>query len=347
MNKLSSERIHTLGTQFLGCKDLRQICLLLQVDEELVKFHSIFKKYSEFKIPKKDGFRQIEAPDKELMRLLRRFNVYLQAAYYVVQTPVAFGFIVNAKNETRPKNILENARMHLGHKYMMKLDFKDFFHQISKQRIFDMFTTEPFGFDSTAAHFLSNLFTYKNRLPMGAPTSPVLSNFACMDLDIELQNWALNHQITFTHFADDITFSSDTDKFTERHLLQVTDICRKHQLTLNEEKIKFYDATDPKKVTGLVLHETVDIPRQFYDELDDDLIRLKSLVEAGLIIKHYQINDVLLKYKQEVKGKINFIGMIEGYESDIYSRYDQKMKQALSPPDEDMLYARWTHFHYF
>lgn len=347
MKKLSKDRVFTYGNDFLKCNDLHQICRVVDVDENRVKLYSIHKKYIEFKVPKQDGYREIEMPEKNLMQLLRRFNLYLQSAYYIHQTPVAYGFIINVSRETHPKNILENARKHLGHKYMMKLDFKDFFHQITKQQLFKMFKAPPFLFNKKTAQILANLFTYKDRLPMGAPTSPVLSNFVCIDLDNELQQWAKERQISFTRFADDLTFSTGLEKFSETHLKQVTDICLKHQLKLNEHKTVFYDENDVKEVTGLILHKTVDIPREFYNELNDDIRRLKSLVEAGFIVKHHFEDDVFLKFKQEVKGKINFIGMIEGYNSKVFYRYNKKFKKALEPPGKEILYARWTHFNYF
>lgn len=340
--------IYNKAKQFLQTDDFTKLCMLVGVDKNQTLLYSLHKSYREFKIPKANGtYRLIEAPVKKLMQILHRFNHYLQSAYYVYQTPASYGFIISAKNEKQPKNILENARKHLGHKYMMKMDFKDFFHQINKQRLFKMFKTVPFHFNRKSAQILANLFTYKERLPMGAPTSPVLSNFACIDFDNELQNWAEKRQITYTRFADDLTFSSDLEKFTNVHLNQVLDICNKHQLKLNEHKTKFYDENDPKEVTGLVLHKTVDTPQMFYRELSDDLRRLKSLVEAGFIVKQNYEDEVFKKYKQEVKGKINFIGMIEGYDSQIFYRYNQKLKKALALPNEEILFARWTHFNYF
>ena len=336
------------GKQFIQADDFAKLCTIVGVEKNQALLYSLHKSYREFKIPKANGtYRLIEAPVKKLMQLLHRFNYYLQSAYYMYQTAASYGFIVSAKNEKHPKNILENARKHLGHKYMMKVDFKDFFHQIGKQRLFKMLKTEPFHFNKKTAQILSNLFTYKERLPMGAPTSPVLSNFACIDFDNELQKWAEQHQVTYTRFADDLTFSTNLQKFSKEHFNQVLDICHKHRLKLNPHKTKFYDENDPKEVTGLLLHNTVDIPQKFYQELSDDLRRLKSLVEAGFIVKHNYEDEVFIKYKQEVKGKINFIGMIEGYNSKIFYRYSQKLKKALLPPDEKVLFARWTNFNYF
>jgi len=337
------------GKAFMQTSDFKELCQLTGVEKNQALLYSIHQSYREFKIPKANGqYRLIEAPVKKLMQLLHRFNYYLQSGYYIYQTPASYGFIISAKNEKQPKNILENARKHLGHRYMMKMDFKDFFHQISKQRLYKILSTKPFQFNKKTAKTLSNLFTYKARLPMGAPTSPVLSNFACINFDQELQAWADQQQITYTRFADDLTFSTDIEKFSNKHYRQVLKICNRHQLVLNQHKTKFLDENDPKEVTGLILNKTVDIHTRFYQELNGDLKRLKSLVEAGFIVKdNYEEDSVFIKFKQEVKGKINFIGMIEGYNSPVFYRYKQKLKKALLPPNEEVLFARWTHFNYF
>ena len=50
-------------------------------------------------------------------------------------------------------------------------------------------------------------------LPQGAPTSPMLTNIVCQDMDKQLQELAAKHFATFTRYADDITFSCDTNIF--------------------------------------------------------------------------------------------------------------------------------------
>jgi len=75
------------------------------------------------------------------------------------------------------------------------------------------------------------------------------------------------------------------------------------------------------------------------------LKRLKYLVEAGIIVREHADNPILLKMKREVKGKINFIGMIEGYQSSQYRHYQARLDQALHP-DNEQLFMRWTRFNY-
>jgi RNA-directed DNA polymerase len=60
------------------------------------------------------------------------------------------------------------------------------------------------------ANALTLLTTYEGKLPIGAPTSPVISNFICYQLDSDLIDFCGENHLTFTRYADDLTFSSDT-----------------------------------------------------------------------------------------------------------------------------------------
>ena len=343
--KPTLQHIKHLHRKFTSAKDVNDLCRKLDISANELKLHSLQPAYHVFHIPKANGkFRLIEDPVSGLKQIQRAVNRHLQAVYYLHQTEVAYGFIISVKNQIKKKNILQNAKQHLHHKYMLKIDLKDFFHQISKKRVYDLFRSRLFGFKDKLAHTLSAVLTYKSRLPMGAPTSPVLSNLCTIDLDTALDLWAKMHGITFTRFADDMTFSAN-NRITERELKEITGICQRHQYELNLKKTVFYDEQQTKKVTGLILNDTVDIEDIFYTELEEDLKRLKHLVEAGIIVRESMDNPLLVKMKQEVKGKINFIGMIEGYQSDEYQRYDKKLYQALHPDDEQ-LFIRWTHFNY-
>jgi len=64
---------------------------------------------------------------------------------------------------------------------------KDAFHAILADRVAWVFLNKPFSFDSELASLLMRLTSYQGRLPMGAPSSPTLSNFAARLLDTDLE----------------------------------------------------------------------------------------------------------------------------------------------------------------
>ena len=96
----------------------------------------------------------------------------------------------------------------LAKPYLLNVDLLDFFHAVKRDRIYDIFRSKPFNFKRNLPDILADLTTYQARLPMGTPTSPVLSNFACRELDRGLLLFSENMLWTYTRYADDMSFSS-------------------------------------------------------------------------------------------------------------------------------------------
>jgi RNA-directed DNA polymerase len=328
------------------CKEIGDVQNKMKISSYDLQLYCLHPKYYSFSVRKSSGgTREIETPTAPLKELQRRLNYYLQAFYYVHQPSSSYGYIISARNRKNTKNIVNNAERHLGNKYMMQMDFEDFFHQIKTKNIFELFTNKTLSFTQKTAYSLAKVCTYNDHLPMGAPTSPVLSNLYTIDLDKSLENWAGINGIVYSRFVDDLTFSSNDKEITKQHCSEVQDICTKYHLALNEKKTKFSGPNDLKTVTGLLLNKTVDIPCEFYINLDKDLKRLKNIYEASLITSHLEDNKLLTKFKQVVQGQINFIGMVETYGSPVYKDYLNRYHQSLEA-DEELFTMRWTHFSY-
>lgn len=93
-----------------------------------VKFYyaNINKRYVNFEIPKKTGGkRTITAPDKYLKKVQRRIDLILRLLF--VPKPAAHGFLAN-------RSIVSNAKIHVGKKYVLNIDLKDFF-QIGRAHV--------------------------------------------------------------------------------------------------------------------------------------------------------------------------------------------------------------------
>lgn len=104
---------------------------------------------------------------------------------------------------------ISNAAAHVGKSYLQKFDIKDFFPSITIQMI--LAVLNEVGFTSDAAEPLSQLLTFEGRLPLGACTSPMLSNLCLLRLDTALQNLATEHKLVYTRYADDMAFSGDEE----------------------------------------------------------------------------------------------------------------------------------------
>ncbi len=303
--------------------------------------------YHSFSIGKKSGGkRQIEDPYRPLKQVQSRLNRYLQAVYYFYKTPLAYGFVLNTSKEKDQRDILTNARLHFDQPYMVNLDLKDFFHSIEVRQVWQILGSKPFNFNREAYEALTRLMTFRGRLPMGAPTSPVLSNFATRDLDAALHDYAQEQELVVSRYADDISFSGQHEISTEM-LDDIRRIIGEHGFQLNDQKIKFYTEADTKEVTGILLlpNHQLGLPEQFVPELEQEIEQLAAI----MLVQNRQgkLNtEWVSTFREHIKGKINFLGYVLGTESGEKSRLLALFNKASFPPPEDFGSYSWRSFHY-
>ena len=63
------------------------------------------------------------------------------------------------------------------------------------------------------ATVIAQLTCYEGVLPQGAPTSPIISNLICQILDYKIIELCQEYHLTYTRYADDLTFSTNEKKF--------------------------------------------------------------------------------------------------------------------------------------
>lgn len=150
----------------------------------------------------------------------------------------AYGATFNRDN-------ISNAKKHQGKKFKFKTDLKSFFPSINSKKVFEMFRSRDFS--PTVARLLTQLTTYKNRLPQGAPTSPTIANLVFVKTGEKLFEFSKLHQITFTSFIDDLTFSSGRD--FKKHTQSLLKIVKDSGFKISHTKTQY--ATKDVIITGL------------------------------------------------------------------------------------------------
>ncbi|MFN6039744.1 MAG: reverse transcriptase family protein, partial [Bacteroidota bacterium] len=210
--------------------------------------------YRHFEIPKRSGgIRKVTVPSENLMKVQRKINIMLQAIYSTKFPEPVHGFVSVSKDDkilaTTGRGIVTNAAPHVGKDFVLNLDLKDFFSSISATTVRKIFTGFPFYFDWELATCIALVCTYEKKLPTGSPTSPVLSNFACREMDKLLLQLSTENKIIFTRYADDITFSSNVafnDELIKNILIQI----KKSGFTVNEKKFRIQNKFNKQVVTG-------------------------------------------------------------------------------------------------
>ena len=290
------------------------------------------RRYTKFSVPKKYGTpREIDAPTVNIKRLQRKLNQVLQAVY--VPKPSAHGFVLS-------RNVRSNADRHKRKRWVLNLDLKDFFPAINFGRVRGMFMGKPYHRPERVATVLAHLCCFEKRLPQGAPTSPVISNMICAQMDSQLQRLAGANRCTYTRYADDITFST-TSRFFRRAVAtmdesgqiqlgqELKNIIEDNGFTINEKKVWLSGRERRQEVTGITVNEFPNLPRKYTNHIR---AMLHAWAEYGLDAaqdhfetrydRRYRANwRRSPRFEQVVKGKIEYLGMVKGTDSLTYLRF--------------------------
>jgi RNA-directed DNA polymerase len=285
-----------------------------------------FPKYKHYIIEKKrGGERHIFEPGRLLKRIQKRLNYFLQAYYLCIKPEEVHGFVINPQYLGRTRcNIVANAEVHTGKKHILNIDLKDFFSSIPARRIKELFTSPVFNFSEQVAIALTLLTTYDAKLPTGAPTSPVLSNFVCLKLDVDLRFFCQENHLQFTRYADDLTFSSN-EIISNELILRIKELIHQNGFEPNEKKLHLKPSHRKQTVTGLTVNEKVNVDRKLLKKIR---AMLHDLTKNGLETatqRHFKLTTPPDEEKQQhfihrLSGYINFVGQVRGKNDFIYKR---------------------------
>jgi len=160
----------------------------------------------------------------------------------------------------RGRSYFTNAKEHVGAKHLLNVDVKRFFPSISIEMVKSAF--RDLGYEENACNLLTTLTTLHDSVPTGAPTSPVIGNIVLREFDREICALSDKMSFRYTRYADDLTFSS-TMRVEVDFLAQVRGLIESRGFRLNEKKTKFMGPGNRMEVTGLVINDGVQVPREW------------------------------------------------------------------------------------
>jgi RNA-directed DNA polymerase len=334
--------------RLLRLQTVQELCVLVGQPEHLLQLLAAMPPYNEFTVQKRDGSpRFIEDPQPRLKAVLRSLNSYLQAVYYFDKPDASYGFITMPKDDPAPpRHIVTHAERHLGCQWLMNIDLEDFFHQVTTADLADRLANPPFQFDDAVVELLARLTSYKGRLPMGSPTSPVLSNLVFQPEDRSLETWAEANGWRYTRYADDLTFSSDSE-ITPVHFMQTIHLLENHGYRVHPRKRRLCGPDDVKSVTRLVLAaDAVQLPEDFHNELNDLIEDLRRTTRV-----QHRMGEVeppwLVKYRQRVQGMVGFAQHVLGDHDEDFHKIRNAYLHATVHPQEDFGAYSWLDFPYW
>jgi RNA-directed DNA polymerase len=251
--------------------------------------------YRKFLVSKKSGGdREISEPLPSLKEIQRWIldNILNQCA----PSRFAKGFILH-------RSIRDNARFHRNQPLVLKLDIKDFFPSIKAGRVYNFF--KRLGYQKAVTQLLTSLCILNGQLPQGAPTSPALSNLISIRIDKRLAGFALKEKIRYTRYADDLTFSGS---FRPGQVIKlVRKVLKDEGYQLNEAKTRLMERHQRQAVTGIVVNEKLQAPREMRRELRKVIFYINKFgVDSH--ISHIQLDKS--NYVKHLLGIANHIAFV-------------------------------------
>lgn len=323
-----------LAKQLQSLETEEDLYYLLKTVKQKFQLLVINPPYHIFQIPKRSGgLRTIEDPADELQKIQENLKKYLQALYHCHRTDAAYGYISRADDESEKKGILENALAHAKDDYLLNADLKDFFHFISWQKIYSNLTAFPFSVHHNVTTAICNICTLQGRLPMGAPTSPSLSNIAAYPFDGELTNFCKQENINYTRYVDDMSFSSNT-AISSRQVELISSILVKEGYELNKNKFIQFNKGETKTITGLEIKDgNVKVADRFINEVQKEIELLKEYVLMQTRLHPQRpLDDLLAKPLQKINGALLFIASVHGEDYQPLYGLQKNLQKAVVPP---------------
>lgn len=239
--------------------DATHLALYLRISPTILWsfVHAEESHYRQFRIPKTaGGMRKILAPKPTLKHsqswildeILNTINLSEQAT----------GF-------RRGLSTADNARPHVGQDVVISMDIEDFFPSINQERVFRIF--RDLQYTRRVSFLLTEVCTYSDALPQGAPSSPALANAVCRKLDTRLKGLAdaADGSVAFTRYADDITFSGPESAC--RLIPKIQEIVEDEGFQINSQKTRVMHAGQAQMVTGLTVNDRVSVPKKIRREI--------------------------------------------------------------------------------
>lgn len=282
---------------------LRPNDLLLKMSEDLamlpahlgIIIRTAPVRYKLFEIPKKaGGMRQVAQPAREVKAIQR---------WLVDKVGPNLPIHVSATAYCSGSSIKKNAEAHVDSRFMLKLDFKNFFPSITLDDILLHFQRHLSDqLDPLTQQLVAHACCWMPerrpplRLCIGAPSSPMLSNSIMYEFDCLISKIAEQDGVVYTRYADDITFSSRERGKIDRYSELVKDLLGElpyPKLKLNIDKTVRASRAGRRIVTGLFLTPDGNVSigrdrkrliramyhRSLKQELDDE----QAQVLAGLL----------------------------------------------------------------
>lgn len=214
--------------------------------------HSASARYKVYQIPKRNGgHRTIAHPSQELKAIQR----------WLVKAVFNRFAIHEAATAYRPGGgIRVNAERHRTTLFTTRYDFSSFFASFKEPQIREFIRSKSpalgIELEDEDIWFICQVVCRHGRLTIGAPSSPSITNAMMFDFDAEMYSYALDENLVYTRYADDIFVSA----YAPYRLADVEDQIRTVKraiphlnLRINRRKTTYLSRKYRRSITGVII----------------------------------------------------------------------------------------------
>ena len=273
------------------------------------------RKYKTYSIKKRNGgLRTINHPSKELKKYQR---ILSKLIFSKLPTHCA---VFSYKKGISIKNL---AEQHKNNRFLLRIDFKDFFPSLTSKNIRELLEKNLSLFDFELSKdditLINNIVCKSNKLTIGAPTSPIISNALLYDFDCEMNNFS--KEIKYSRYADDLYFSSNIPNLLQNIIPYIKTFILNYKIKLQKKEDKnIYTSKKSKRcITGLVLTTDNEISigrekKKYLKSLifkyikktitSEELIYLKGYLSFVKSVEESFLNNLIKKYNPAIIKEI-------------------------------------------
>ncbi len=256
--------------------------------------NNLERHYHRVSIPKRSGGeRVLSVPDDVLKQVQRLIADRILSLEPVSHYATAY---------KSGSSVIKNAACHVGKTKVLKLDIKSFFDSIRYSQVKDRVFPSP-RFSEKNRILLAMLCYYKDKLPQGAPSSPIITNIIMREFDETVGDWCAKQGIDYTRYCDDMTFSGD---FNEADVIPfVSEKLKEYGLLLNWKKTSVVKPSARQLVTGVVVNRKLNASSDYRKKLRQEVYYCRKYGVEGHLAR-VGCTASPEKYLASLLGRISF-----------------------------------------
>jgi len=232
-------------------------------------------------------------------------------------------------------SILHNAQRHREHRYFLKMDLNNFFPSIKFNDVFPLIeawhiaTMPKWALDTQDKELIRLSCFYKEDiLPIGYPSSPIISNIVMYKFDSEITKLTSDKvkygECIYTRYADDLVFSTDKKDACIEILKDVSKFINgmsSPKISINTSKTKFGTSTGGSaSVTGLKICSDGHIT-----------IHRKQKDHIRLLLNLYRKGTLNINEYESLLGHLSYCHYVDPtFYSNLSKQYFKEIKELRS-----------------